>query len=117
MKLLILTLQALLALWNIVGASYLIGNYRFLANVWAQNHLPAFFWYALGALQIILAIALLLSISGRWRKLALPAATGLTLTSLLGLAIYAAYWGFPGMLWALIPASLLAGIAAYHKAH
>lgn len=66
---------------------------------------------ALGIIQIVLALALIISVWGRFRKLASPAAIALAVIALSGSVLYSAYAGFPGILWALIPAALFTFIA------
>jgi hypothetical protein len=108
MKILLWVIQILLAIWNLMGGSYTIFNYMNLRAP-AVKTLPASFWVALGALQIIAAIALL--IPGklvRVPKLNAIAAAYIFVFALSGIIIFAQYAGFPGMLWAVIPAALAA---------
>lgn len=115
MKIFMCILQVLLALWIIMGGVYMIGNYSDLANQWALTVFPAFFWIIFGVIQIALSMVLLASITfGRVKKFAAPAAFTLAILSLLGLFIYSAYAGFPGVLWAIVPAALL-GVIGYKQ--
>lgn len=105
-------LQILLALWNITGGIYMINNYGSLANPWALNALPKTVWAALGAIQVVFALGLVLP--GAFRilpKLTSIAAICLSVISLLGIALYVAYAGFPGILWAVVPAILYTFVA------
>jgi hypothetical protein len=95
-------LQVLLALWNLIGGSYVATNYAKIGNSWALGVLPATAWMALSGVQILFALGLF------WPKAASIAATGLAVLSLLGLGLYTQYAGFPGMLWGVVPALLLA---------
>ena len=112
MNMLLWSLQILFALWMTVGASYMLTHYRELANASALNALPGPAWIALGVLQILLAIGLVLPRSlGAPPMLAPLSAVGLAVISLLGLVLYTAYAGFPGALWAVLPAALAALVA------
>ncbi len=108
MNILLWVLQVLLALWNLIGGSFVIMNYEKIGNPWALNALPQPAWVALGAIQVLFALGLF------WRKSAGIAAVVLALVSLLGLALYTQYAGFPGLLWGVVPALLLA-LVAYGK--
>lgn len=117
MKILITILQVILALWNIIGGVYVMNNHADLASPWAASALPAVFWIVLGVAQIILSIGLLVSLgNSARRRFATPSAIALAIISLMGLVLYSAYTGFPGMLWALIPAGLLVLVAYKRKA-
>jgi hypothetical protein len=105
MNILLWVLQILLAFYNLIGGIYLINNYEKLANAWALNALPKPAWMALALLQALFALGLLLP------KTTSISAAGLAVTSLLGLALYVAYAGFPGLLWAVVPAVLAAFVA------
>lgn len=112
MKILVLSLQVLLSLWSILGGYYMINNYADLANEWALTTLPSIFWLILGITQILLALGLLISLgNGNTRKCTSPLAFGLAMVLLSGSFLYSAYVGFPGILWAVIPASLLLFVA------
>ena len=110
----ILILQALLAVWSIIGASYMIGHYQLLASSWGAT-LPSLFWIVLGVVQIVLSLALLAAIKSSWRKFAAPSAWILAIIYVLGLFIYGSYSGFPGMLWGIVPAVLFALVAWKRK--
>lgn len=115
MNMLMWVLQILLALWNTVGGIYMVSHYEELANASALNALPRPAWVALGVLQVLFAVGLVLP-----RALAvMPALTpisaiGLAVIALAGLGLYTAYAGFPGLLWGVIPA-VLAAFVAYER--
>ncbi len=113
MNILLWILQVLLALWEAVGGVYVVNNYDKIANGWALNALPKSFWIAIGVLQVLFALGLILP-GAKLRKQNSIAAVGLALLSLLGIALYFQYSGFPGILWGLIPA-ILAGFVAYKR--
>jgi hypothetical protein len=116
MKIFTNILQFLLSLWLITGSVYMLGHYSLLASEWAGKTLPNVFWIILGVVQIIFAVILLLSIkSGRLRKYATISSVILAIIVLSGIVLYSAYSGFSGMLWAIVPASLLAFIAYRRK--
>lgn len=100
--------RIVLAFYFITGALYMITNYSELAAPWALTSLPSGTWTILGILQIIFAVILVLpsKIRIHFRQTSL-AAYALAIISLLGSFLYIAYAGFPGILWALVPASLL----------
>ena len=105
----------MLALWNMIGAIYMVPNYEDLANVLALNALPKPAWIALGVLQALFALGLVLPGAARkWLKLIPISAACLAVISLLGIALYVAYTGFPGILWAVVPA-ILAAFVAYGR--
>lgn len=112
MKRSIRLLQLILAIWYFIGAVYVLINHADLASDWALETFPTIFWTILGAVQIVFALGLLISIRNIKRKrLAIPSALGLAVISILGLFIYSAYAGFPGVLWSLIPTTMLLYIA------
>ncbi len=112
MNMLLWGLQILFALWMAVGAGYMMTHYRELANASALSSIPEPAWLALGVLQIAFAIGLVLPTSiGVPPMLAPLSAVGLAVISLLGLVLYTAYAGFPGAIWAVLPAVLAAAIA------
>jgi hypothetical protein len=98
-------LQILLAVWNLIGGCYVATNYAKIGNSWALGILPATAWMVLSGVQILFALGLF------WSKAISIAAIGLAVISLLGLGFYTQYAGFPGMLWGVVPALLLAFIA------
>ena len=107
-------IQILLALWNLIGGVYVISNFKFLANAWAAA-LPAACWFVLGGLQILFALGIVLPGMLKMRNLYITiSAAGLAIISLLGIEVYTAYAGFPGMLWGLIPA-ILAAFVGYRR--
>jgi hypothetical protein len=107
MNILLWILQILLALWNLVGAGYMMTHYSILAKPWALGALPGLVWIVYGVLEILFALGLFLP------KLVPGAAIGLAVLVLLGIALFAQYTGM-GLLWAFIPALLLA-FAAYGR--
>jgi hypothetical protein len=107
MNIIIWALQILLALWNLTGGLYTISNYESLKSAWA-NDLPKPAWLALGTLQALFAIGLVVP------KLTPIAAAYLAVNSLLGCALFSKYVGFPGLLWGVIPA-ILAAFVAYGR--
>jgi hypothetical protein len=115
MNILLWVLQILLALWNIIGGFYMINHYQQLADRWALIAFPKPLWIAFGVLQVLFAFGLVLpGVVGVLRKLTPASAAGLAVISLLGIALYVAYAGFPGILWGVIPA-LLAAFVAYGR--
>jgi len=111
MNILLWVLQILLAFYNAVGGIYMIGHYKILAYLWIVNALPAPAWVALGVLQVLFALGLVLPGS----RLKLPkftpiSAVGLAIISLLGSMLYDAYAG-SGMIWVVVPAALLTFVA------
>lgn len=107
MNILLWILQIGLAFWNITGATYMMSNYQGLANNWALSTLPAPAWTAIGVLQILFSIGLI--VPKKWAKvhnLRSYSAAGLGIIALLGTGLYVAYAGFPGMLWGFIPTAL-----------
>lgn len=104
MSIFLWVLQVLLALWNLIGGSYVISHYENLKGAWAAD-LPQPVWVAYGVLQILSALGLF------WPKAVPIAAVVLSVFSLLGCALFARYAGFPGMLWGVLPAILTAFIA------
>jgi hypothetical protein len=105
MNILLWVLQVLLALWNLIGGSFVIMNFEKIGNPWALGSFSQPAWVGLGAIQVFYALGLL------WPKTAALAAVVLALVSLSGLAIYTQYAGFPGLLWGVVPALLLAFVA------
>ena len=101
MNILLWTLQVLLALWNLIGGAFVLMNYEKIGSTWALGVFPKPAWMAFALLQILFAVALVVP------KFSVAGAVGLTVVSLLGLAIYTQYAGFPGMLWGVLPALLL----------
>ncbi len=110
MNILLWFLQILLALWNVIGGLYMMDHYENLANAWALNGLPKPVWIALGVLQVLFSLGLILP-GARLRKPTSIAAACLAVLSLLGIALYTQYAGFPGALWGVVPAAIAAFIA------
>ena len=108
MNILLWVLQILLALYNMTGGIYMVNNYEKLANIWALNAFPKPAWMVLGLLQILFSLGLV------FPKLTSISAACLAVISLLGIALYIAYAGFPGILWAVGPA-ILAAFVAYER--
>ena len=113
MNILVWVLQILLALWNIIGGIFIVNNYEKVATESALNTLPKPVWIILGVLQILFALGLILP-GANLRKPNSIAAACLAILSLLGIALYSQYAGFPGMLWGVIPA-ILAAFVAYKR--
>ena len=115
MNVLLWVLQILLTLWNMIGAIYMVNNYENLAKVWALNALPKPTWIALGVLQALFALGLVLpGVVREFPKLIPISAACLAVISLMGIGLYVSYAGFPGMLWAVVPA-ILAAFVAYGR--
>ncbi|MEO8581411.1 MAG: hypothetical protein ABI425_02395 [Patescibacteria group bacterium] len=111
MNILIWILRIALGFWNIAGGLYMMSNYESLANNWALNTLPSFFWIILGILQIIFSIGLILPDKIKLLpNQTVISAIGLSIISFMGIGLYLAYSGV-GMLWAVIPAGLAAYVA------
>ncbi len=104
MNILLWVFQVLLALWNLIGGAYTFSHYENLKGG-LGNNLPGFVWMAISLLQILFAIALVIP------KLTPIAAVYLAVNALLGCVLFAQYAGFPGMLWGVIPALLVAFVA------
>lgn len=115
MKICISLMTVVMGLWTIMGAVYMMGHYKDLGSLWALTMLPVEFWTGLGIVQILLAVGLIISVWGRFRTLAVPTASALAAIFLAGSVLYSAYVGFPGILWALIPATLFLFIAYKNK--
>jgi hypothetical protein len=114
MKIILWIIQVLLALWNIIGAIFMINNYKALASTWALNSLPQTFWIILGALQILFSLGLIFSgFIKKFPKLTSISALAIVIISLLGLGIYTSYAG-SGSIWALTPA-VLGSFVAYKR--
>ena len=60
MNILLWVLQTLLGLWEAVGGVYVINNYNKIADGWALKALSGSLWLAIGVLQILFAIGLVL---------------------------------------------------------
>jgi hypothetical protein len=108
MNLLLWILQILLALWNLMGAGYMISHYQNLANAWALSALPKPIWVAYGVLEALFALGLLMP------KFISRAAVGLAVLVLLGCGLFTQYTGV-GLLWAFVPALLLVFVAYKRK--
>lgn len=104
MNALLWVLQVLLALWNLMGAGYMVPHYEKLANGWALGALPKPIWIVYGLLEVLFALGLFLP------KLVPGSAIGLAVLALLGITLFAQYTGW-GLLWAFVPAFLLAFVA------
>jgi hypothetical protein len=114
MNILLWVLQIALALYNVVGGIYTITSYESLKSAWASN-LPKPAWIAIGVLQVLFALGLVLpGAFGVLPKLTPISAAYLAVYALLGCALFAKYAGFPGILWAVVPA-ILAAFVAYGR--
>jgi hypothetical protein len=102
-------LKVLIALWFITGALYMMGAPASLANPWAAENLPEAFWITLVVFQILFATLFGLSafVKSLHPNITHISAIGLIIITLMGLFLYSAYAGFPGILWGLIPAILV----------
>lgn len=110
-------LQVLLALWFITGAVYMMGNYQSLMSVSVASW-PTLFWLALGTVQIVLALTLLIgSFWSKARSYVAKVSIGLIVITLGGLYWYSAYEGLAGTLWSLVPALLLGWVVYFYKNH
>jgi hypothetical protein len=107
-------LQILLAFWNITGGIFTIINYEQIKGAWA-NDLPKPAWVAIGLLQALFAVGLILpGAIGVLPKLTSISAAYLAINALSGCLLFAQYSGFPGVLWGVVPA-LLAAFVAYGR--
>lgn len=94
----------------------MMGNYKNLATTQALATLQPYFWILLGVIQIILATMLLSALFlKRARGQVFNSALYLAVLSLLGSILYSAYAGFPGIMWAIIPALLYVFVAYQTK--
>lgn len=116
MKIAIRILQVLLGLWFITGGIYMSTHFEDLINPWALNAVPGMVWMALGYLEALSGLGLVLTgiFTSVPRRIAFISSIILFVISVLGLFIYIAYAGFPGVLWGIIPAIFL-GYIAYKK--
>lgn len=111
MNILLWVLQILLALYSVEGGVYMMGHYKILASAWAANNLSAPVWIALGMLEVVFAVGLVLPDAVKvFHKLTPISAVGLAIISLVGIVLYDSYTGL-GILWALVPAIVLAFVA------
>jgi hypothetical protein len=105
-------LQIILGFWNITGAAYMQGHYQDLATEAAFAALPHAFWLVFAAIQILLAIGIVVPKMGAvpsWTTTV--SATGLAILSLASIGLFSAYAGFPGLLWGVLPAAAAAYVA------
>ncbi len=111
MNILLWIFQGLLAFWNITGGIYTAMNYEQLKSAWASG-LPKPAWIAVGGLQALFALGLILpGLTGTLPKLTPISAGYLSVNSLVGCLLFAKYAGFPGMLWGIVPAMVAAFVA------
>ncbi|MEK9159333.1 MAG: DoxX family protein [Patescibacteria group bacterium] len=110
MKILLSLLQVLLGLWHIIGGAYMTTHYQELITESASTTLPSYFWIILGVVQILLSLGLIAALAKKCKKWAPVSAIGLAIIDLAGIFFYITYTG-SGLLWAIIPAVLLAFIA------
>jgi hypothetical protein len=104
MNILLWVFQILLALWNLIGGVYTLSHYEQIKGGWG-NALPSSVWIAIAVLQILFTVGLVMP------KINPIAAIYLAVNALMGCVLCAQYAGFPGMLWGVIPALLLAFVA------
>lgn len=115
MKIVLWILQILLALYNIAGGIFIIFNNQQVTTHWAYTTFPQPFWVLLGIVEIIAAIGMLIpKMKGSLKNLNAISAVILTVITFSGAFLYVTYQGFPGMLWAIVPA-LLTGFVAYKR--
>jgi len=90
----------------------MMSHHQELAAVWALNSLPEAIWLIMGILQIAFSLGLVLPSVFKTlpKQVILISSVGLVVISLFGLVLYSAYSGFPGVLWAIVPATLVAYI-------
>ena len=101
----------MLAFYNATGGIYTILNHDQLKGAFANN-LPQPAWIALGVLQALFALGLVVpGALGLVPRLTPIAAVYLAVNALVGYALFAKYAGFPGILWAVVPAILTAFVA------
>ena len=123
MNILLWVLQILLAVYSMMTAIYTVFNYEILAKqVASMNALPKPAWMALGVLQVLFALGLVLPGAARvLPKLTPIAAACLAVEILLVGALNAYYAVYPIMIWALVPrilaAYLVPGILAAFVAY
>lgn len=111
MNILLWILQIILAFYYLAGGIYMVNHYKLLASMWALNMLPQPAWIVLGVLQVLFALGLVLpGVKLIPHKVTTISAVCLAIISLLGSILYVSYTG-TGLLWALIPAILLAFVA------
>ncbi len=110
MRILLWVLRILLAFWNVTGGIFILHDYEKVASAPALSALHAPVWITLGAIQVLLALCLLLP-GAKLQRLTSIAVAALAVISLLGISLYTRYAGFPGMLWGAIPAILEAFVA------
>ena len=114
MNALLWTLQIALTLYNVIGGIYTISNHEQLKGTLA-NDLPNPAWVALGVLQVVFALGLVVpGVFGILPRLTPISAGYLAANALLGCALFAKYAGCPGILWAVVPA-ILAAFVAYGR--
>jgi hypothetical protein len=108
MNRLLWALQIMLAFYHVTGGFFTISHYDQIKSAWASD-LPPAVWVGIGILQILFALGLVLpGIFGKKPNLISVSALYLALYSLSGCALFAQYSGFPGVLWAVVPATLAA---------
>ena len=104
-------LQILLSSYNAIGGIYTISNREQLKGTFA-NDLPNSVWVSLSVLQVLFALGLVIpSAFGMDPKITSISAAYLAANSLLGCALFSKYDGFPGVLWAILPAILCVFVA------
>jgi hypothetical protein len=110
MNILLWVLQILLALYYAMGGFYQ-ANVGKLPPAWLKI-LPKPAWIAIGALQILLALGLVLpGVIGTMPKLVPLSAVGLPLLTLLVYALTIKKFIFKAFIWVLAPALLCAFVA------
>jgi hypothetical protein len=109
MNILLWVLQVLLALYYVMGGSWMVSK---IPGAWLK-FLPKPAWITLGLLQVLFALGLVLpAATGMWPKLTPVAAVCVAVETVLVAA--ATNTKFQAMVWAVVPA-ILALFVAYGR--
>jgi len=119
MNILLWVLQVALALLNLAGGAYKLLKFDELAKVPATGALPRGGWGALGVLEILCAVLLIVPAAAKWMPLLTPlAAAVLALEGLALAGLYARYSlelaATNPLVWSLVM-GLLAAFVAYGR--
>ena len=119
MNILLWVLQVALALLNLAGGAYKLLKFDELAQVPATGALPRGGWGALGVLEILCAVLLIVPAAAKWMPLLTPlAAAVLALEGLALAGLYARYSlelaATNPLVWSLVM-GLLAAFVAYGR--
>lgn len=94
----------------------MMGHYQILGNIWAVNAFPKSVWIIFGVLEVVFGLGLVVPAFMKGNKnLISVSAYALAVISLLGIGLFIAYAGFPGMLWAILPAAVVAFVGYKRK--